>query len=158
MSVPSSSRANSDTENASNTRDNSVSISQLSRNFGQVLDHVSIPTVDSDILQEYRSGAFSESDGDPDEEQIIEFVGEYRLGTDLFLYARYNDGICRRVSRYISIILKHCFGRTELPNTFTRNMLESLLRSNRNFTPFMVRFDCYPSMIIFYCRCRRKEI
>ena len=48
-----------------------------------------------------------DSDSDSGENEIIEFVGEYRLGTDRFLYARYSDGICRRVSS-ITLVLAHC--------------------------------------------------
>ena len=65
----------------------------------EFIDHVSIPSLSPNTKQLHREAAFSDSDHDPDEDQIIDFVGEYRLGTDLFLYARYQDGICRRVSR-----------------------------------------------------------
>lgn len=60
--------------------------------------YISPPSLASQEKQKYTGGLLVESESDAEGEEIVEFVGEYRLGSDLFLYARYKDGICRRVS------------------------------------------------------------
>lgn len=58
---------------------------------------VELPRIPNQEKEKYELLDIAESESDSDSDEIVELVGEYKLGDKLYTYAEHGDGIVRRV-------------------------------------------------------------